>query len=253
MALVAIFYDYSNEEIGHGTNHGLSEIIVETNNNSQNGVKIVEKRGEQSSEPRNELIFEIVTPTPNKNMTKNHPPEKIIRRRDKGVMTRNKVNEKLCLVYQVKPKNVNEACKDDNWIQEMKEELDQIVKSDTWELVLKPKDKNVTGTKWVFKNKMNEQGEVVRNKERLVFKGYSQQEGIYYQETYAPVAQMQAIRMLLAYAAHKNFKVYQMEVKSAFLNGELEEEVYIGHPKGFPLSKDKDMVYKLKKALYGLK
>ena len=98
---------------------------------------------------------------------------------------------------------------------------------------------------------MNEQGEVIRNKARLVCKGYSQREGKDYEKTYAPVARMEAVRMFLAYAANKNFKVYQMDVKSAFLNGELEEEVYIEQPKGFPLIEEKDMVFRVKKALYG--
>lgn len=117
----------------------------------------------------------------------------------------------------------------------------------------RPKDKNVIGTKWVFRNKMNKQGEVVRNKARLVCKGYSQQEGIDYEETYAPIARIKEIRMFLAYAMNKKFKVYQMDVKSAFLNGELEEGIYIEKPEGFPLLEDKDMVCKLKKSLYGLK
>ena len=81
----------------------------------------------------------------------------------------------------------------------MKEELDQIIKNYTWELLPRPNDKNVIGTKWVFRNKMNEQGEVVRNKARLVCKGYSQQDGIDYEETYAPIARMEVVRMFLAY------------------------------------------------------
>ena len=115
----------------------------------------------------------------------------------------------------------------------MKEELDQIIKNNTWELVPRPKDKNAIGTKWVFRNKMNEQGEVIRNKSRLVCKGDSQKEGIDYEETYVPIARMEAFRMFLAYAANKNFKVYQMDVKLEFLNGELEEEVYIEQPEDF--------------------
>lgn len=112
---------------------------------------------------------------------------------------------------------------------------------------------NITRTKWVFKKKMNEQGEVVRNKEILVWKGYSQQEGIDYEETFTPIAKIEAIRMFLAYIANKKFKMYQMDVKSAFLNVELEEEVYIEQPEGFPLTKEGDMVCKLKKELCGLK
>ena len=140
-------------------------------------------------------------------MIKNHPSEQITGRKDKGVMTRSRVNEELCLISQVEPKNADEACKDDYWKQVMKEELEQIVKNETSELVPRPADKNVIGTKQVFKNKMNEQGEVVRNKERLVCKNYSQQEGIDYEETYALVARIEAVRLFLAYATHKKFKV----------------------------------------------
>jgi hypothetical protein len=135
----------------------------------------------------------------------------------------------------------------------MDEELDQIEKNDTWELVPRPKNKNVICTKWVFRNKLNEDGQVTRNKARLVCKGYAQIEGIDFEETYAPVARMEAICLLLAYACSKNVKVYQMDVKSSFLNGELEEEVYIEQPEGFQLSENTDYVCKLKKALYGLK
>jgi hypothetical protein len=135
----------------------------------------------------------------------------------------------------------------------MDEELDQIENNDTWELVPRPKNKNVIGTKWVFITKLNEDGQVTRNKSRLVCKGYLQVEGIDFEETFSPVARMEAIRLLLSYAFSKNINVYQMDVKSTFLNGELEEEVYIEHPKGFQLSENVDYVCKLKKALYGLK
>jgi hypothetical protein len=134
----------------------------------------------------------------------------------------------------------------------MDEELDQIEKKETWELVPIPNNKNVINTKWVFRNKLNEDGQVTRNKARLVCKGYAHIEGIDFKETFAPVARMEAICFLLAYACFKNVKVYQMDVKSTFLNGELEE-VYIEQPKGFQLSENTDYVCKLKKALYGLK
>jgi hypothetical protein len=135
----------------------------------------------------------------------------------------------------------------------MDEEWDQIEKNDTWELVPRPKNKNVIGTKWVFRNKLNEYGQVTRNKARLVCKGYARIEGIDFEETFALVARMEAIRLLLAYAWSKNVKVYQMDVKSDFLNGELEEEVCIEQLEGFQLSENTDYVCKLKKALYGLK
>jgi hypothetical protein len=135
----------------------------------------------------------------------------------------------------------------------MDEELDQIEKNDTWELVQRPKNKNVIDTKWVFRNKLNEDGQVTRNKARLVCKRYTQVEGIDFEETFSPVARMEAIQLFLAYACSKNIKVYQMDVKSTFLNGELKEEVYIEQPKGFQLSKNTDYVCKLKKVVYDLK
>ena len=153
----------------------------------------------------------------------------------------------------MEPKNFNEAGEDKNWITAMNEELDQIEKNDTWELVPRPANKNVIGTKWIFKNKMNEKGQIVRNKARLVCKGYAHIEGQDFDKTFAPVARMEAIKMFLAYACHKNFKVYQMNVKSAFLNGNLEEEVYMEQPEGFSLTDKSDYVCKFKKALYGLK
>ena len=109
------------------------------------------------------------------------------------------------------------------------------------------------GTKWVFGNKLDEKGEVTRNKARLVCKGYAQEEGIDYGETFAPIARMEGVRILLAYAAYKGFKVYQMDVKSAFLNGILEEEVYIEQPEGFTNEHNLNLVCKIHKALYGLK
>ena len=115
----------------------------------------------------------------------------------------------------------------------MNEELDQIEKNKTWELVPRPKDKNAIGTKWVFQNKVNEDGEIIRNKARLLCKGYAQVEGIDFEESFAHVSKLEAIRMFLAIASYKKLRVYQMDVKSTFLNGYLDEEVYIEQPKGF--------------------
>ena len=115
----------------------------------------------------------------------------------------------------------------------MNEEIDQIEKNKTWSLVPKPTDKNVIGTKWVFRNKLDENGVVTRNKARLVCKGYAQEEGIDYGETFAPIARLEGVRTQLAYSTYKGFKVYQMDVKFAFWNGILEEEEYIEQPKGF--------------------
>jgi hypothetical protein len=122
----------------------------------------------------------------------------------------------------VEPKNFNEANKDVNWLKSMHEELDQIENNDTWELVPTPTNKNVIGSKWVYKNKMNEKGNIVINKARLVCKGYAQIEGLDFDETFAPIARLEDIKMFLAYACHKQFKVYQIDVKLDFLNGDLK-------------------------------
>jgi hypothetical protein len=126
-------------------------------------------------------------------------------------------------------------------------------RNQVWELVEAPPNCKPIGTKWVWKNKEGENREVVRNKSRLIAQGYSEKEGIDYEETFAPVARLEAIRILLAFSVAKGFKLYQMDVKSAFLNGFLEEEVYVKQPPGFESSEFPHKVYRLKKALYGLK
>jgi hypothetical protein len=135
----------------------------------------------------------------------------------------------------------------------MHEELKNFERNQVWTLVDPPRDVNVIGTKWIFKNKQGEDGEVVRNKDRLVAQGYSQVEGLDFGETFALVAHLEAIRILLAFAASQGFKLYQMDMKSAFLNGVIQEEVYVRQPPGFESPKYPDGVYKLSKALYGLK
>jgi vacuolar-type H+-ATPase catalytic subunit A/Vma1 len=113
----------------------------------------------------------------------------------------------------VEPKNFNEANKYVNWLKSMNEELDQIENNETWELIPRPTDKNVIGSKWIYKNKMNEKGNIVRNKARLICKVYAQIEGLDFDETFAPVARLKSIIMLLFYAYHKQFKFYQMDFK----------------------------------------
>ncbi|KAK1649516.1 hypothetical protein QYE76_067321, partial [Lolium multiflorum] len=154
----------------------------------------------------------------------------------------------------VEPKKVFEALEDPDWLEAMHDELNNFKRNKVWTLVEKPKEcRNVIGTKWIFKNKQDEFGNVVRNKARLVAQGFSQIEGIDFGETYAPVARLESIRILLAYASHHNFKLQQMDVKSAFLNGPLHEEVYVKQPPGFEDLDFPNHVYKLDKALYGLK
>ncbi|GKF30156.1 putative ribonuclease H-like domain-containing protein [Tanacetum coccineum] len=134
----------------------------------------------------------------------------------------------------------------------MQEELLQFKIQKVWTLVELPYGKKAIGTKWVYRNKKDERGIVDRNKARLVAQGYKQEEGINYDEVFAPVARIEAIRLFLAYASFMNFLVYQMDVKSAFLYGTIEDEVYVSQPLGFVDLEFLEKVYKVEKALYGL-
>jgi hypothetical protein len=134
----------------------------------------------------------------------------------------------------------------------MQEELNSFKRNDVWSLVPRPKQ-NVVRTKCVFHNKQDEHGVVTRNKARLVAKGYAQVVGLDFGETFALVARLDSICILLAYAAHHSFKLFQMDMKSAFLNGPIKEKVYVEQPPGFEDDRYPDHVYKLSKALYGLK
>jgi hypothetical protein len=156
-------------------------------------------------------------------------------------------------VATFEPKDIGHALSDHNWVNSMHEELENFERNQVWELVDPPPGCKPIGTKWVWKNKEGEKGEVVRNNSRLVARGFNQKEGIYYEETFALVARLEAIRILLAFSVAKGFKLHQMDVKSAFLNGVLEEEVYVRQPPGFESEKYPHQVYKLRKALYGLK
>ncbi|GJR76197.1 ribonuclease H-like domain-containing protein [Tanacetum coccineum] len=157
-----------------------------------------------------------------------------------------------CFLSQEEPKKVIQALKDPIWIEAMQEELRQFKLQQVWTLVDLPHGKRAIGTKWVYKNKKDERGIVIRNKARLVAQGYTQEEGIDYDEVFALVDRIEAIRLLLAYASFKDFMVYQMDVKSAFLYSKMEEEVYVCQPPGFEDPEFPDRVYKVEKALYGL-
>ena len=186
----------------------------------------------------------------------NHPVTNILGSLNENMRLRSKALNVIthsCYLSQVEPKKVHEALEDDDWINFMHEELHQFIQNDVWELVPRPKDVNVIGTKWIFKNKSDEHGIVIRNKSRLVAQGYTQVEVMDFDETFAPIARLESIRILLAIACHLNFKLYQMDVKSSFLNGMLQEEVYVEQLKGFVDPYRPNDVYKLKKALYGLK
>nr|GEU68007.1 putative ribonuclease H-like domain-containing protein [Tanacetum cinerariifolium] len=157
-----------------------------------------------------------------------------------------------CFLSQEEPKRVHQALKDLSWIEAMQEELLQFKMQKVWVLVDLPYGKRAIGTKWIFKNKKDERDIVVRNKARLVTQGHTQEEGIDYEEVFAPAARIEAIRLFLAYASFMGFMVYQIDVKSAFLYGTIKEEVYVCQPPGFEDPDHLDKVYKVVKALYGL-
>ncbi|GJR30329.1 retrovirus-related pol polyprotein from transposon TNT 1-94 [Tanacetum coccineum] len=152
----------------------------------------------------------------------------------------------------VKPKNIKDAMADSAWIKAMQEELHQFDRLKVWELVDKPFGKMIIMLKWLWKNKKDEDQTVIRNKARLVAKGYAQEEGIDFEESFAPIARLEVVRIFVAHAAHKSFPIYQIDVKTAFLNGPLKEEVYVARG-GCSLFRYPEKVYLLRKALYGLK
>ncbi|GJY55331.1 retrovirus-related pol polyprotein from transposon TNT 1-94 [Tanacetum coccineum] len=189
-------------------------------------------------EPSNVQNFHQVQPSTHI-WTKDHPLDQVIGDPSKPVMTRQRLhtNSKVCMyaltVSNIEPKNIKEAIADHSWIESMQDELNQFERLQVWELVPRPEGKNIIALKWLWKNK--------------------QEEGINFEESFALVVRLEAVRMFIAYAAHKNSTIFQMNVKTAFLNGPLKEEVYVSQPEGFIDSEFPDHVYRLKKALYGLK
>jgi hypothetical protein len=184
-----------------------------------------------------------------------HPVNSILGDIHKGVTTRSRVAhfcEHYSFVSSIEPYRIKAALRDPDWVVAMQEELNNFTRNEVWHLVPRP-NQNVVGTKWVFRNKQDEHGVVTRNKAQIVAKGYSQVEGLDFDETYAPVARLESIRILLAYATYHDFKLYQMDVKSAFLNGPIKEEVYVEQPPSFEDSEYPSHVYNLSKAVIGLK
>ncbi|GJU33344.1 retrovirus-related pol polyprotein from transposon TNT 1-94 [Tanacetum coccineum] len=209
-------------------------------------------------EPSNVQNFHQVQPS-TYIWTKYHPLDQVIGDPSKPVMTRQRLHtdSEVCMyaltVSTIKPKNIKEAMADHSWIESMQDELNQFKRLQVWELISRLEGKNIIALKWLWKNKCDAENIMVRNKTLLVAKGYKQEEGIDFEESFAPVARLEAVRMFIAYAAHKNITIFQMDVITAFLNGPLKEEVYVSQPEGFIDPEFPDHVYRLKKALYGLK
>ncbi|CAL8134096.1 unnamed protein product [Prunus armeniaca] len=151
------------------------------------------------------------------------------------------------------PITFEEAVKSKKWRDAMNAEIEAIERNKTWDLTILPEGVKTIGVKWVFKTKLNESGEIEKCKARLVAKGYAQQYGIDYTEVYAAVARLDTIRLIIALAAQQGWSIFQLDVKSAFLHGELSEEVFVQQPQGYEKKGEEHKVYKLNKALYGLK
>ncbi|GJX40667.1 retrovirus-related pol polyprotein from transposon TNT 1-94 [Tanacetum coccineum] len=215
-------------------NHDLD--VAHMNNDPFFGILILENDSEASSS--SDVIPTIVhTAAPNSEhvtkWTKDHPLDNIIGELERPVSTRLQLHEQALF--------------------SMQEELNEFEHLEVWELVPRPDKVMVITLKWIYKVKLDELGGILKNKARLVARGYRQEEGIDFEESFAPVARLDAIRIFLAYAAHMNMIVYQMDVKTTFLNDILREEVYVSQPDGFVDQDNLNHVYKLKKALYGLK
>nr|GEY69437.1 hypothetical protein [Tanacetum cinerariifolium] len=190
--------------------------------------------------------------------TKDHPLEQVIGNPSQSVRTRRQLESdgEMCMfvltMSRTEPKNIKEAMVDSASIKSMQEELHQFDRLDVWELVDRPLCTNVINLKWLWKNKRDVENTVIRNKSHIVAKGYAQKEGVDFEESFVPVARLEAVRLFIVYDAHKSFTVYQMYIKTAFLYGPLKEEVYVNQPDAFVDPYHPDKVYRLKKALYGL-
>ncbi|GJZ35810.1 zinc finger, CCHC-type containing protein, partial [Tanacetum coccineum] len=163
------------------------------------------------------------------------------------------VENETLLFTEEEPHNYKEASTDKKWIEAMEIELDSINKNNTWTLTTLPPNQKAIGLKWVFKTKRDAKGNIIKYKARLVAKGYVQEQGIDFDEVFAPVARIETVRLILALAAYHGWQVHHLDVKSAFLHGELKEEVYVTQPEGFVQQGNSGKVYKLTKALYGLR
>ncbi|GKB28743.1 retrovirus-related pol polyprotein from transposon TNT 1-94, partial [Tanacetum coccineum] len=197
-----------------------------------------ESESSTNLDPSNMHEFHQVQPSTHI-WTKAHLLEQVIGDPSKPVMTRQRLqtDSEVCMyaltISCLEPKNIKEAMSDHSWIESMQDELHQFERLEVWELVPRPEGKNIIVVKWLWKNKSDEKNIVIRNKSRLITKGYKQEEGIDFEESFDLVASLEAVRMFIAFVAHKNITIFQMDVKTAFLNGPLKEEVYVSQLDGF--------------------
>ena len=159
----------------------------------------------------------------------------------------------MCDLIDKEPKCFEEEIKQKDWVDSMVQEYQSIIKNDVWEIVPRPKDKSVVSPKWIFKTKHSTDGSIQKYKARFIAHRFSQKEGIDYEDTFAPVGRYTSIRTILALASNMKWKLHHMDIATTFLNGLIEEEVYIEQPQGFETDDREAYVCKLKKALYGLK
>ncbi|GJV59968.1 retrovirus-related pol polyprotein from transposon TNT 1-94 [Tanacetum coccineum] len=194
-----------------------------------------------------------------KKWSKDHPLDNFIDNPSRHVSTRKQLaTDTLWCLYnsvlsKVEPQNFKSIITEDCWFQAMQDEIHEFDQLQVWELVPRLDCVMIIALKWIYKVKLDEYDDVLKNKSRLVAKGYQQEEGIDFEESFVPVARIEAIRIFIANATSKNMTIYQMDVKTTFLNGELKEEVYVSQPEGFVDLDHLKHVYLLKKALYGLK
>ncbi|GJU51471.1 retrovirus-related pol polyprotein from transposon TNT 1-94 [Tanacetum coccineum] len=252
----------SQESPSHVISQGIEEDdhdieVAHMNDNSGNRNTIPEPSSEESS---SQNVHSINQPPEHiYKWTKDHPIENVIGNPSRSVSTRHQLQDEAMFCYfdaflsSVEPKTYKEALEESCWIEAMQEELHEFERLEVWELIPRPERVMIITLKWILKVKLDELGGVLKNKARLVARGYRQEEGIDFKESFAPVARLEAVRIFIAFAAHMNMVVYQMDVKTTFLNGIIREEVYVSQPDGFVDGENPNHVYKLKKALYGLK
>ncbi|GJW19619.1 retrovirus-related pol polyprotein from transposon TNT 1-94 [Tanacetum coccineum] len=232
-------------------NHDLD--TAHMNNDPFFDIPILEDNSKASS---SDVIPTVVhTATPNSEhvnkWTKDHPLNNIIGELERPVSTRLQLHKQALFCYydafltSVEPKNYKDALTQACWIEAMQEELHEFDRLEVWELIPRPDKVMIITLNRIYKVKLDEMGGILKNKARLVARGYRQEKGIDFEESFAPVARLDAIRIFLAYAAHINMIVYQMNVKTVFLNDILCEEVYVSQPDGFVDQDNPNHVYKL--------